>query len=159
MKAISSMLPWAAVLAVAGVMIGWMLVRDVTAGKWLLGGLLFAHGAVHLLFAVQEPDGNGTGWPFDMTRSWMITGPGLSPGLVRSIGWALIVVTAAGLAVAALSTVGIVVPAGWWQPAVIGGASLSTIALVLFFDPQLALGVGINGVLLWMVATSWWAPA
>jgi hypothetical protein len=159
MKAIGSMLPWAVSLAVAGVMIGWMLARDVTAGKWLLGGLLFAHGAVHFLYAAPGPDANGAGWPFDMTRSWMIAGPGFSPSLVRSVGWALIVVTAAGFAAAALSAVGVVIPAGWWEPAVIGGAAVSTLTLVLFFDPQLVLGVGINAVLLWMVSVNWWAPA
>lgn len=151
-------LPWAVVLVAIAAVIWWQLDREMTAGKWLLGGVLLAHGLVHLLFAVSGPETSGTKWPFDMGRSWAITGADLSPSTVKAVGWAIIAITVAGFALAALSTVGIIVPASWWQPAVVTSALTSAIALVLFFDPQLILGLGIDAVLLWIGVTGIWVP-
>jgi hypothetical protein len=154
MKSISAVLPWLLVVVIATGAIWWMLDREIAAGKWLLGVLLFAHGAVHLLFAMPEPDA-GAEWPFDMGQSWAVTRSGLDPGVVRGIGWALIAVTVVTLVLAALSTVGIVVPQDWWPPTVVAGAVASTATLLLFFNPQLVVGIGINVLLVWVaVATS-----
>jgi hypothetical protein len=76
--------------------------------------------------------------------------------VVRTIGVALISVVVVGFSSAALSTVGIIVPSGWWQPIVAVSAVASTIVLVLFVEPQLALGLGIDAVLLWVVAARVW---
>jgi hypothetical protein len=155
MKTMSGVLPWAIVMAGIGGIIWWMLARDMAAGAWLLGGLLFAHGAVHVLFLVPEPEtSGGSGWPFDTARSWS----GLSGGNARAVGWVLIAATIAAFAIGALATVGIVVPAFLWQPVVIVAAVASTAMLVLFFDPQLVLGLAINAVVVWAAAATWWAP-
>jgi hypothetical protein len=132
----------------------------MAAGRWLLAALLIGHGVVHVMFAVPAPAGTAAGpeWPFDMARSWAIAGPGLDLNMVRAVGLALIAIVVIGLALAALSTVGIVVPSGWWQPAVAVSAVASAIALILFFEPQLVLGLGIDAVLLWVVATRAWVP-
>jgi hypothetical protein len=61
----------------------------------------------------------------------------LGPSLRR-----LIVVFVGGFALAALSTVGLVVLAGGWQAAVGASAVTSVVLLVLFFNPQLVLGIG-----------------
>ena len=113
-------LPWAAVLVVIGGAVWWLLAREMAAGRWLLAALLIGHGVVHALFLVPVPaatDG-GPDWPFDMARSWAITGAGLDPNMVRIIGSALITVVVVGFSLAAMSTVGIIVPSGWWQPIV-----------------------------------------
>jgi hypothetical protein len=159
-KAVLGTLPWAVVLAVAGAAIWWLLSQDMAPGRWLLAALLIGHGVVHVLFAVPAPaptDG-GAAWPFDVTRSWVITGAGLDANLVRTVGMALIAVVVLGFILAALSTIGVIVPSGWWQPAVAASAITSAIVLILFFDPQLVLGLGLDAVLLWVVATSAWAP-
>ena len=90
---------------------------------------------------------------FDMAGSWAVTRAGLDLDLVRGIGAVLIAVTVGALALAALSTVGLIVPSGWWQPTIVLGATASAAMLVLFFEPQLVLGLGIDAVLLWVVAT------
>ncbi|MGE5155933.1 MAG: hypothetical protein ACM3JP_00365, partial [Betaproteobacteria bacterium] len=101
---------------------------------------------------------SGPEWPFDVCKSWAVTGAGLDLDAVRAIGAALIVIVVGGFVLAALSTVGLVVPAGWWQPAVAGSAVVSMVVLVLFFNPQLVLGIGIDAVLLWAVVTRAWVP-
>ena len=153
-------LPWAVVLVVIGGAVWWLLAREMAAGRWLLAALLIGHGVVHALFDVPVPaatDG-GPDWPFDMARSWAITGVGLDANMVRIIGVGLITVVVVGFSLAALSTVGIIVPSGWWQPIVAVSAVTSAILLVLFFEPLLVLGLGIDAVLLWVVAARVWMP-
>jgi hypothetical protein len=159
-KTMAGTLPWAAALLAAGVAIWWLLSQDMAAGWWLLAALLIGHGLVHLLFAVPGPPATDSeaAWPFDLRQSWAVTRAGLDLGLGRVIGAVLIAVTVGAFALAALATVGIIVPAGWWQPAIALGAIASAATLVLFFDPQLVLGLGVDAVLLWVVATGAWVP-
>jgi len=93
-----------------------------------------------------------------MAQSWAVTRAGLDLNLVRGIGAVLIAVTVGAFAFAALSTVGLIVPPSWWQPTVALGATASAAMLVLFFEPQLVLGLGIDSVLLWVVVTRAWVP-
>ncbi len=159
-KTMTGTLPWAVVVVAIGVAIWWLLSRDMAAGRWLLAALLIGHGVVHVFFAVPTPaasDG-GAAWPFDMARSWAVTRAGLDLNLVRGVGAVLIAVTVGAFALAALSTVGLIVPSGWWQPTIALGAIASAAMLVLFFEPQLVLGLGIDAVLLWVVVTRAWVP-
>lgn len=160
MRTIGGMLPWAVVLAVAGGAVWWLLSREMAAGRWLLAALLVGHGVVHVMFAVpaQTAAADGPSWPFEMARSWAITGAGIDAGLVRAVGYLLIAVVVAGFAAGALSAVGIIVPAGLWRPAVMLAAAASVAVLVLFFDPQLILGLGIDAVLLWVTVAGAWSP-
>jgi hypothetical protein len=159
-KTMAGILPWAVVLLVAAVAIWWLLSQDMAAGLWLLAALLIGHGVVHVFFAVPAPSGadGGATWPFDMSQSWAITRVGLDLGLVRVIGAVLIAIVVGAFALAALATVGIVVPSGWWPPMIVLAAIASVATLVLFFDLQLVLGLAIDAALLWVVATRAWAP-
>jgi hypothetical protein len=158
-KGIVGIVPWAVVVALGGGAIWWMLSSDVAAGRWLLAAVLVGHGVVHLMFGIPAPapTANGPAWPFDMARSWAVRA-GLDLGLARGVGLVLIAVVVGGFALAALSTVGVVVPSGWWQPAVAVAAVASTVVLTLFFEPQLVLGHGIDIALLGLLATGAWAP-
>jgi hypothetical protein len=159
-RTIVGILPWAVVVAALGAAIWWLLSRDMAAGRWLLAALLIGHSIVHVMFAVPAPAATegGPDWPFDMARSWAVNGAGLDLNVVRAVGLALIAVVVGGFSLAALSTVGIVVPSGWWQPTVAVSAVASAVLLVLFFEPLLVLGLGIDTVLLWVVAARVWMP-
>lgn len=150
MKTIIGILPWLVVVAVVGGAIWWLLSREMAAGRWLLAALLHGHGVVHVMFMVPTPaaTAGGPDWPFDMARSWAVTGAGLDLTLVRTIGFALIAMVVGGFVLAALSTVGILVPPGWWRATVAVSAVASAVLLILFFEPQLVLGLGIDGALL-----------
>jgi hypothetical protein len=153
-------LSWGLLLAVIGGAAWWLLSHEMVAGRWLLAAVLIGHGVVHVMFAVLSPAATegGPEWPFDMAKSWAVTGAGLDLSVVRIIGVALIVVVAGGFALAALSTVGLVVPSGWWQATVGVSALASAVVLLLFFNPQLVLGLVIDAVLLWAVVTRAWTP-
>lgn len=159
-RTVVGVLPWAVVLGVIGGAVWWLLARELGAGQWLLAALLIGHGVVHALFVVPVPaatDG-GPDWPFAMARSWAITRASLDAKMVRIIGVGLIAVVVVGFSLAALSTVGIIVPSGWWQPIVAVSAVTSAVLLLLFFEPLLVLGLGIDAVLLSVVAARAWVP-
>jgi len=159
-KSIVGILPWAPVVAALGIAVWWLLSQDMAVGRWLLAAVLIGHGVVHVMFAVPAPAATqgGPDWPFDMARSWAVNIAALDVNVVRAVGLALIAVVVGGFGLAALATVGIVVPPGWWQPTVAAASVASVVLLVLCFEPQLVLGLGIDAVLLWVVVTTAWVP-
>jgi hypothetical protein len=88
-------LPCAVVLAALGGVTWWLLSRDMAAGPWLLAALLIGYGPVHTMFAISPAaTAGGPEWPFDMAKSWALTGSGLERNAVRAIGLALIAIVA-----------------------------------------------------------------
>ena len=160
MKALTGLLPWAVVLVVIGAAIWFLYERNMAAGQWLLAGLLIAHGAVHILYLVPQPaaTSGGVTWPFDVVRAWPVSSAGLDPGLARVVATALVAGVVIGFALAGLSTLGLILPAGWWPALVSVSAALSLLLLVLFFDPQLLAGIALDLVLLWLALLTTWRP-
>jgi hypothetical protein len=163
MKTLTGLLPLAIGIAVVGAATWLLLDRDWALGPWLLAGLLFAHGWVHLMFVFPKPEpqaasAGGLAWPFDMSRSWLVTEVGLDVGLVRTVGIVLMLVVFMIFLVAAISGLGLVVPVDWWAGRVVGAALGSTLLLAMFFSPTLLLGFGINLALVWLVLSSAWLP-
>jgi hypothetical protein len=156
MKVVTSLLPLTIAVAVVAAVTGFLLTRQWGLGPWLLAALLFAHGWVHLMFVFPQPQpaaatAGGLAFPFDMGRSWLIGRAGLDPGLVRGAGIVLIGAVFVGSLLAALATVGLLVPAAWWAPLVVTSAIGSMLLLTLFYSPLLLLGYAIDLALVWLV--------
>jgi hypothetical protein len=128
--------------------------------KLLLAVFLAAHGLIHASYFSPVParTAGGPEWPFEMARSWLVTGLGLDVGTVRMLGGALIAVTVTAFVLAALSTAGIAIPATWWAPMVVLGAVTSAAQLALFFHPFLVIGFAIDAALLWAAFVAQWTP-
>jgi len=121
--------------------------------KYLVAFFLAAHGLLHASYLTPAPPASSGGpeWPFQMSRSWVVTGLGIDVGVVRAVGAVLIVAVVIGFVLAALGWLGWVVPAGWW-PALAGTSAVgSVLVLTVFFHPWIALGIVIDAVLLWFV--------
>jgi hypothetical protein len=156
--------PLAIAVALIGAATWFLLTRGWAIGPWLLAALLIAHGALHLLFVVPQPEarsapGGGMPWPFDMGRSWLIHGAGLEVGVVRLVGTAVMAIVFAGFVLAALSTLDVLVPAEWWAGLVAGSAVGSIVLLTAFFSPSFLVGYGIDLAMLWLVFASVWSPS
>ncbi len=163
MKALLDLLPIGIGVALVATVTWFLLDRDIGAGRWLLAALLFAHGWVHVMFVFPAPEAasateGGLAYPFEMGRSWLITNAGLDAGTIRTIGIVVVVVTFVAFLLAALSTVGWLVPSGWWNGLLLGAAASSTLLLALFFSPALLLGFAINAALWVLVIASIWSP-
>jgi hypothetical protein len=127
--------------------------------RLLFAAFLLAHGAIHASFLSPRPSATvgGPTWPFELARSWVLTPFGLQPQTMRLVGMALVAVTIATFALAALATAGII-PADLWGPASAAGAVASVVLLLIFFHPWLGLGVLIDLGLLWAVLVAGWNP-
>jgi hypothetical protein len=159
-----ALIPIAIVVAVISLVVWLLLVNDVGIGPWLLAVLVFAHGWVHLLFVFPKPeredgDASASEYPFDFGRSWLIRRAGLDVRLVQAVGLIVMGLTFAFSVLAALATVGLLVPAAWWAPLMVATAAVSATTLALFFSPALILGFGIDTLLVVLVITGSWSPA
>ena len=123
----------------------------------LLAGLLVAHALIHISYVTPAPPrtAGGPEWPFDLTRSWLVTGLRMDAGVVRALGSALVAATTTLLVAAGLATVGWLIPSGWWPGLVVSGAGLSILTLGVFFHPWLILGIAIDAALLGAVLAGW----
>lgn len=112
--------------------------------KTLVGLFLIAHGLIHASYLTPKPD--DPKYPFDFTKSWFanIVGDASKP---LGITLALLVVVCFGLA--GLGVLGVPGLESNWELLTTAGAILSTLLLVLFWHPWLALGLVINAVLLY----------
>lgn len=128
--------------------------------KLVLAAFLAAHGLIHASFLSPAPPrtAGGPEWPFELTRSWLVTGLRLEPGIVRGAGIGLAVLSAALLVLSGMATAGWVIPASSWAGLAVAGAVSSLVTLLLFFHPWLVLGVAIDVVLLWAAIGAGWTP-
>lgn len=128
--------------------------------KLLVAAFLLAHAGIHASFVSPRPPATAGGpqWPFDLAHSWLLTPLGAGAELTRVVGIALLALTVAGYAFAALSAIGIA-PQGLWVPAVVVGSVASIGLLGVFFHPWLVLGLAIDVVLIWVVTAANWHPA
>ena len=128
--------------------------------RYALFALLVGHALVHLAYLAPAPpraDG-APEWPFAIERSWLVTNLGVSAGVMRPLAYLLVAVTVVALVAAGLATIDLLVAAEWWPGLVVTGAAASLLLLILFFHPWLAIGMGIDVVLLFLVLVNGWDP-
>jgi hypothetical protein len=88
--------------------------------RFLFGALLLAHGAVHFMWLMPEPD--DPKWPFRWRSPWM---PSVPAQKLRGPGTAVIALLFLGYAVAALGVWGVPFLAAVWVPAAVLASVLS----------------------------------
>ena len=126
----------------------------------VLAALFVGHALVHAGFLAPRPAATvgGPPWPFELDRSWILESFRVDRATTRLIGLAAVAATMGGFTLSALITLG-VGPAELWTAAIAVGTLGSLLALVLFFDPWLVVGVGIDLGLLWAVFVLGWTPS
>jgi hypothetical protein len=126
----------------------------------VLGLFLIGHALIHAGYLSPAPPktADGPEWPFVMAKSWLVTGLGIGPEVVRVLGTALVILTLVTLIGAGLASIGLVVPNAWWPQLAVSGAVASLAVLLLFFHPWLLLGVAIDLGLLYLVLLANWSP-
>jgi hypothetical protein len=126
--------------------------------RWIFGLFIIAHGLIHASYLTPAPaqTAGGPQWPFEMSRSWLVSGLGLDAGLVRPLGAVLVALVVIAFAAAGLAWIGVMVPSGWWPALTLAGAAASGLLLALFFHPWIVLGFVIDAILLWLVLGAGW---
>lgn len=105
-------------------------------------------------------------WPFgQQTRPALDAFTGvLAPNVPTAMSAPTVALAAAGIAslaliVAAAALWGIVVPATWWQPALVIGASASLVLFLVYLSPLALIPLIVDLVLLWGVFAQGWSVA
>ena len=78
---------------------------------------------------------------------------------MRRVGRALVAAIVIAFTLAALCTLGFIVPAEWWTVLIVTAASLSIVLLAIVFAATLLVGFGIDLALVWFALSSLWTPA
>lgn len=112
------------------------------------GVLLIAHGLVHLLYFVTNPE--DPRWPFTLDRSWL-----LGEAARRPVAIGLASVTIVGFTFLGLGVWGVPGLSAVWPVFAIVGAGGSLALLVLFWNVQLVFGVVLS---LAVLALAVWRP-
>lgn len=162
MKDLVKLGPLAVGLALFGMVVAYMLQRNMTPGPWLFAAFLLGHGLVHVMFAAPAPapaPAGGMEYPFDIGRSWLVTGRFLDREVIRVLVLALVALTVAIYALTALATLNFVVPNGLWAPLLITATTGSVALMVIGLTPALSLGIVIDVVLFAIALSNVWSPA
>jgi hypothetical protein len=117
-----------------------------TVTRIVVGLLLIAHGLVHLLYLVSEPDDES--YPFTLRESWLVPERGRRPLAVS-----LIVATITFFTLLGLAVWGVPGLSGVWPALAIVAASSSLALLIAFWDAWLTIGVGIDVALIVIAVT------
>jgi hypothetical protein len=124
-----------------------------------IAGFLLAHALIHVAFLAPDPPAtaDGPSWPFATDRSWLVGQLGVDQAVAQVVVAALVAVTIAGFAMAALVLLG-VLPTAIWPAAIAIGSIASLGLLVACFHPWLVVGVVIDVALLWATLVAGWIP-
>jgi hypothetical protein len=162
MNELIKLAPLAVGLVVFAVVVGFMLQRGMALGTWLLAAFLLGHGLVHVMFVAPpptDPASPAADFAFNASRSWIVTGNLVSLSAVQVLVTALVAVTVLGYGLAALATLGLVVPTTMWTTFLVAGTAASAALMVIGLAPALALGIAIDVALVAIVFFTTWRPA
>ena len=127
--------------------------------KTIIALFLILHGLVHAILAmVPDPNKPESGFGTFFSRSWLLTGLGLSESAGRPIAIVLAAVATIGFIAAGLALLEILVPFGWWRILAIASAMVSLLLLVVFWNLYLIIGVDIDVVILVTLIFTDWTP-
>jgi uncharacterized membrane protein YphA (DoxX/SURF4 family) len=107
----------------------------------LLGVFFIAHGLVHV--AIWAPRYDPEKAAFDASHSWLL-------GNQRPLARVLAFAAAAILIVAGIA---LLAQGEWWRPSAVAGLSVSTVLLLLYFNPWYLFILGVNITLI--VGIAW----
>src|SRR4051794_32576360 len=162
MRDVIKLAPLAIGLLAFAAVVTFMLQRDIALGTWLFAAFLLGHGLVHIMFAAPPPAAAstpGAEFAFNPARSWLVTGGILDVGMVKALVVVLVAATIAGYALTALATTALIVPVAWWSTLLVASTAVSAVLMIVGAAPGLILGMGIDVVLLAIVAASAWSPS
>jgi hypothetical protein len=120
--------------------------------RLVVGGLLLAHGAVHLLYLLPVP-AKDANYPFLLDKSWLIP-----ESLRRGVGGTAAVAIAAIYLLVALGVWGVPGVANGVRGLLIAGSVASAALFVAYWHPWLSLGmlIAVALLLVAIIQPGWW---
>ena len=127
--------------------------------KTIVAIFLILHGLVHAILAmVPNPDSADPVFATFFSRSWLLSGLGLSESAAKPMAIILAAMATIGFIAAGLGLLDILVPFDWWRTLAIASAVVSLLLLLLFWHPYVIVGVVIDVVILFGLIFTDWTP-
>jgi hypothetical protein len=122
--------------------------------------LMIAHGVVHYILAlvpVAKPGEPRTPfwpswWRTDVDEQWLASRLGLNPGVVRTAGWLLWLVSLVGFVAAGLGLLGVPGLSEIWRELMVAASGFSLVLFLFYWHPHLFVGVALDLICL---AVAW----
>lgn len=117
---------------------------------------LVAHGLIHLSYVAPAPA--APNYPFNLSKSWLVTAIGLDEPSVRLLGIGLTTLTVIGFVLCGFAGAGIIIPQYWASSLLLASSIVSLLLLFLFWHSWLVLGVTVDITLLVALLRFGWQP-
>ena len=127
--------------------------------KIIVAIFLILHGLVHAILAMSpNPNAAEAVFATFFSRSWLLSGLGLSETACRMVAILLATIATVGFVAAGLALLDTLVPFDWWPTLAIVSAVVSLFLLVIFWHRYLVVGVLIDIVILVALLLFNWTP-
>ena len=127
--------------------------------KTIVAIVLILHGLVHGILAMTpNPNAPEAGFATFFSRSWLLTGLGLSEATAKPIAIILAIIATIGFIATGLALLDFLVPFDWWRSLATASAVVSLLLLVVFWNTYLIVGVLIDVVILVTLLFFNWTP-
>jgi hypothetical protein len=121
--------------------------------KLIFGLFLIAHGFIHYLFISKQPPAQpgAPAWPFDITKSVILTPLGIRPEILKIIGIILTFTALIGFVLSGLGWMGIPFVKDIWVPVTVVSSIASILLIVTFWNIWFIIGPLIDLMILYFI--------
>ena len=125
--------------------------------RYLFAIFLFAHGMIHALWLVPPPGRtSGQPWPFTLATSPVLSPLGMTEAALRPLGAGLVAVVILAFTLSALGAAGVPGLVSAWTAITLFASVASVILTIVFWNPQLPIGLLIDVALIVTILGQWW---
>lgn len=121
--------------------------------KTIFGLFLIAHALIHSSFISPQPEQKpgAPAWPFDITKSPLLTPIGVTPEALKTIGLILTLVATIGFVASGLGWMGVPILKSYWVAITVVSSVSSMLLVAIFWNNWFVMAPIINLVILYFV--------
>jgi len=125
--------------------------------RYVFAIFLFAHGMIHALWFAPAPEAAGKNpRPFTLATSPVLSPLGIAEPVLRPLGTALIVVPILAFTLSSLGAAGLPGLVSIWAGVTLFASTTSIVVTMIFWNPQLPIGLLIDAALIATILGNWW---
>jgi hypothetical protein len=124
----------------------------------VFAAFVFVHGLVHASWLSPAPPAKegGPAWPFDLTRSRLLSALGAPSEAIHPLGMGLVAMTLVAFALSALGAAGVPGFAGAWAGITTVASLASILLIVTFWNRWFPVGLLLDVALIVTAVGGWW---
>lgn len=126
--------------------------------RYAFAAFLFVHGLIHASWLVPAPPATegALAWPFDLTRSRMLSALGVPDVAIRPLGVAFVPTTLVAFALSSLGAAGVPGFTAAWAGITVIASLASILLIVTFWNRWFPVGLLLDVALIATAIGGWW---